>query len=434
MPRKRNRMPLNVYLNGRLTGQLMREASGAINFQYDLAWLEWEHTFPISLSLPLREDYYIGDQVIAVFDNLLPDNEDMRRRVAARTRAEGTDAYSLLATIGRDCVGALQFLPEGIEPDPSGVINSNTLTDARIAEILAGLEGAPLGLGDDTEFRISLAGMQEKTALLFLDNAWHIPHGSTATTHIIKPQIGRRANADLTQSVENEFLCMELLIALGMPAAATEITDFDNQRALVVERFDRRWTRDHRLIRLPQEDCCQALSVPPSRKYQSDGGPGITEILEFLKGSDNPVEDQAFFMKSQIAFWLLAATDGHAKNFSVFLYPGGGFRLTPLYDVISTQPLLDRGQISRRQMRLAMAVGDNRHYRVDDIMPRHFLQSAANAGMPAHSVTEIMGQLQTQMPLAIDSVGDSLPPDFPEQLWDSVANGILNRLHRLPVS
>ena len=431
MARQRNRIPLNVYLNGRLTGQLKRQISGAIDFQYDPTWLEWEHTFPISLSLPLREDHYVGELVIAVFDNLLPDNEDMRRRVAAKTHADGTDSYSLLAAIGRDCVGALQFLPEGIDPGPAGAVNSDTITDVRIAEVLAALESAPLGLGDDAEFRISIAGMQEKTALLYRNDAWHIPHGSTATTHIIKPQIGQRGGIDLTQSVENEFFCMQLLIALGLPAAGTQIIDFDNQRALVIERFDRRWTRDGRLLRLPQEDCCQALSVPPSRKYQSDGGPGITDILEFLKASDHPADDQALFMKSQIAFWLMAATDGHAKNFSVFLYPGGGFRLTPLYDVMSTQPLLDAGQLRRNQMRLAMAVGDNRHYRIHNILPRHFLQSAVKAGMPKHALLEIMEQLCIQMPLAIDTVSDALPPDFPEQLRDAITEGILSRLRLL---
>ena len=431
MPRQRTRIPLNVYLNGRLTGQLKRETSGAIDFQYDPSWLDWGHTFPISFSLPLREDHYVGDPVIAVFDNLLPDDEGMCRRVAAKTHADGIDAYSLLAVIGRDCVGALQFLPEGINPGPAGAVDSDILSDARIAEMLIALEDAPLGLGEDEDFRISLAGMQEKTALLYLDNTWRIPHGSTATTHIIKPQIGRRGDVDLTQSVENEYLCMQILIALGLPTAATKIADFDDQRALVIERFDRRWTSDDRLLRLPQEDCCQALSVPPSRKYQVDGGPGIVDILEFLKGSDNPEEDQAFFMKSQIAFWLMAATDGHAKNFSVFLYPGGGFRLTPLYDVMSTQPLFDAGQLRRSQMRLAMSVGDNRHYRVHDIMPRHFLQLAAKAGMPGFAVTEIIDQLRIQMPLAIDAVCDVLPLSFPEQLRKSIMGGILSRLRRL---
>src|SRR6056297_2083564 len=116
MGRRKSYAPLNVFLNGRIVGQLFREASGAISFVYDASWLAWENTLPVSLSLPLREDRYVGAPVMAVFENLLPDNEPIRRRVAERVGADGTDAYSLLSSIGRDCVGALQFLPEGKEP------------------------------------------------------------------------------------------------------------------------------------------------------------------------------------------------------------------------------------------------------------------------------------------------------------------------------
>jgi serine/threonine-protein kinase HipA len=145
MARRRTRVPLNVYLNGRQVGQLNRETSGAIDFRYAPAWLEWDNAIPVSLSLPLREDRYIGDPVIAVFDNLLPDNEDIRRRVAERSEADGTDAYSLLSAIGRDCVGALQFVPEGTAPDPVGTIKAEKMTDKEIVAQLADLTRNPLG-------------------------------------------------------------------------------------------------------------------------------------------------------------------------------------------------------------------------------------------------------------------------------------------------
>src|SRR5690606_37737043 len=155
----------------------------------------------------------------AVFDNLLPDNDDIRRRVAARSDADGIDPYSLLAAIGRDCVGALQFLPEGKDPGKAGEIDARQIGDAEIADILVNLASAPLGIGDDAEFRISIAGVQDKTALLYQNDAWYVPHGSTATTHIFKPQIGRRGNYDLSHSVENEHMCLEILRALNLPVA-----------------------------------------------------------------------------------------------------------------------------------------------------------------------------------------------------------------------
>ncbi len=436
MARPRKRVPLNVFLNGRLVGRLKKEASGAIDFQYDPTWLHWEHTFPASLSLPLREDRYIGDPVVAVFDNLLPDNAEIRSRLAARVSAEGADAYCLLAAIGRDCVGALQFLPDGDPPGPAGGIEGKPFNEARIGALLADLGPTPLGVSHEDEgFRISIAGAQDKTALLLWKNKWHLPHGSTATTHILKPQIGIRGNGiDLSQSVENEHLCMRLTSALGLPTAETEIREFAGRRVLVVKRFDRQWTRDKRLLRIPQEDCCQALSVPSGRKYQTDGGPGIRQILQFLKASDHPEDDQRLFIKAQVVFWLLGATDGHAKNFSVFLYPGGGFRLTPLYDVMSTQPALDSKQIQRKQMRLAMSVGDTRHYILDTILPRHFIQSAAQAGMSASVIHRVMSELMEQTPQAIATALEKLPDDFPEAISESIVGGVQRRLRLIEES
>ena len=163
MARKRTHVPLNVFLNARLVGRLTKEPSGAIDFTYDPSWLDWANTFPISLSMPLREDRYVGAPVVAVFDNLLPDNNDVRRRVAELAGADGTDAYSLLALIGRDCVGALQFLPEGSEPGPVGDINGAPINDKQIAQIIEKLKQQPLGISDDGGFRISIAGAQQKT-------------------------------------------------------------------------------------------------------------------------------------------------------------------------------------------------------------------------------------------------------------------------------
>jgi serine/threonine-protein kinase HipA len=432
MPRRARYEPLNTFLNSRLVGQLRRESSGAISFQYDHSWIEWPQAIPVSLSLPVREQEYAGAPVIAVFENLLPDNLTLRRRIAARARAEGTDAYSLLGAIGHDCVGALQFLPIESHPSPAGTVDGVPVDEREITEILNNLATAPLGITEDESFRISIAGAQEKTALLFWNQQWSKPRGTTATTHILKPSVGRLPNGiDLTHSVENEYLCLKILQGLGLPAAKAEMASFGDKRVLVVERFDRLLTADKRLLRLPQEDCCQALSVPPNLKYESDGGPGIENILRLLEGSDDPLADQRLFLKANIIFWLLGATDGHAKNFSVFLSPGGRFRLTPLYDVISAQPSVDAKQVLFKQFRLAMAVGSKRHYKVMWIAPRHFLETAEKSGVGKKVVREIIDELRDSTSAEVDSVVSDLPKGFPEHVADSIQQGVKRRLKLL---
>ena len=432
MPRRARYEPLNTFLNSRLVGQLRRQSSGAISFQYDHSWIEWPQAIPVSLSLPTREQEYTGAPVIAVFENLLPDNLSLRRRIAARSHAEGTDAYSLLGAIGHDCVGALQFLPLEAEPGPAGAIAGVPLDDTEITDILNNLATAPLGITEDESFRISIAGAQEKTALLFWNRRWYKPRGTTATTHILKPSVGRLPNGiDLTHSVENEYLCLKILQGLGLAAANAEMATFGEKRVLVVERFDRLQTADKRLLRLPQEDCCQALSVPPNLKYESDGGPGIEDILHLLEGSDDPVADQRSFLKANIAFWLLGATDGHAKNFGVFLSPGGRFRLTPFYDVISAQPSVDAKQILYKQFRLAMAVGAKRHYKMMWIAPRHFFETARKSGVGERVVRDIIEDLRNSAPAVLDAVASGLPKDFPESVANSIQKGVKRRLKAL---
>ncbi len=424
---------LKVFLNRRLVGSLTRESSGAIDFRYDPEWLGWSNTLPISLSLPLREERYIGAPVSNVFDNLLPDNEGLRRQIAERVGAAGVDAYSLLEALGRDCVGALQFLPDDAEPPATSGVGGHPVTENDIARILRNLARNPLGLGREDDFRLSIAGAQEKTAFLKWGDRWLRPTGATPTTHIFKPQIGYLPNGiDLSNSVENEYLCLTLTAAFGLPTAKVEMATFGDQRALIVERFDRLVTRDHRLIRVPQEDCCQALSVPWTRKYESEGGPGIPAILKLLEGSDTPTEDQRLFLKANVVFWLLGATDGHAKNFSLFLSPGGGYRLTPLYDVISAEPSAAEHQLRDNQMKLAMAVGNNRHYVIKRVVPRHFVESAVKGGMGRKAAIDVMDELHATVPKVLQKTLSGLPTGFPEGLAGTVASALQHRLESLP--
>ncbi len=432
MGRKRSYPPLNVFLNARHVGQLLRESTGAISFVYDQDWLTWEHRLPVSLSLPLREDRYIGAPVMAVFENLLPDNDGIRRRVAERVGAAGTDAYSLLSEIGRDCVGALQFLPDSEAPQAAGDLTGHPVSETDIEALLGELDVAPLGVRREKDFRISVAGAQEKTALLWHDGKWLEPSGTTPTTHIIKPQIGRLPNGmDLSNSVENEYLCLKLMEGFGLRAAKVEMASFGARKALVVERFDRLWTRDGRLIRLPQEDCAQALSVPPTQKYQNEGGPGISEIMGLLLGSDEPVQDRLDFFKANILFWLSGATDGHAKNFSLALLPGGRFRMTPFYDVLTVQPTLDANQLNRKDFKLAMRFGKSNHCKVGDIIGRHIMETGVESGLSRKAIADIFEDIQASAETAMDKTFAALPAGFPEVLVTSICSAVLDRLRHL---
>jgi serine/threonine-protein kinase HipA len=351
--------------------------------------------------------------------------------VAERTGAQGMDAFSLLSTIGRDCVGALQFLPQGETPTAMDHLEGTPVSEAEIESILKNLKFAPLGLERDNDFRISVAGAQEKTALLFHDGKWLVPHGTTPTTHIVKPQIGALPiGIDLSNSVENEHYCLELLRSFGLPVANTQIARFGAIKALVVERFDRTRQQNGSILRLPQEDCCQALSVPPTLKYQSDGGPGIVEILKLLQASDDPLVDQDRFLKANILFWLIGATDGHAKNFSIAFTEGGRFTMTPLYDVISVQPSLDVGQLLRKDMRLAMRVGTGRHYRIQEITGRHFVETAAQANISKSRVLKLFDDIRNEATLAFDQTLARMPADFPHTLHASLKAAMEERLLR----
>lgn len=422
-----------VFANGTRVGTLKREADGEITFQYHDEWLNWDGAAPVSLSLPLKPKVFMGETVSAVFDNLMPDERPLRRQVAQRVGALGDDAYSLLAAIGRDCVGALQFIPEGEDlPEPDHRLTGKTLNERDVEGILNGLAQAPLGLGPEDDFRISVAGAQEKTALLFRRGRWVRPSGTTPTTHILKPPIGTTLGGlDLSGSVENEFYCLTLLAAMGLPVTRASISHFGETRALVVERFDRQWISRTALIRLPQEDLCQAFGIPPSRKYQSHGGPGLVNILKFLTASNRPDHDRLVVLQAQMIFWLIGATDGHAKNFSIFLGSAGRFQLTPLYDVMTVQPLVSASRIRRNQFKLALSVGNSGKYRVADITGRHFVESAIAAGMGKALIRQATQSVIERLPGALETVERDLSADVLEGLHEPVAQAALKRLSGL---
>jgi serine/threonine-protein kinase HipA len=425
---------LNAWMNGELVGQWIVDRTAHI-FRYHPSWLESAHRRSLSLSLPISGSLEIkGDAVKNYFDNLLPDNDRIRRRLAKRFKIR-TGTFELLQAIGRDCVGAVQLLPEGDVPVGWGRIECEAQTEEQLVDLLHAVpsEATP-ETDDDDLFRISIAGAQEKTALLRWKGRWCRPHGATPTTHIIKLPlglIGGMRRVDASDSVQNEWLCAQIVEALGLPVAPTSIGSFGDQTVLIVERFDRKWMDDKTWIaRLPQEDLCQALGIPPEKKYERDGGPGMLKCLQLLQGSHYK-EDRALFILTQLAFFLLAATDGHAKNFSIFLERGDTYGMTPLYDILSMWPYFggDNNQFNQRKAGLAMALrATNAHYRFQDIQTRHWHQLALKNGGP--TVWKQMLLLVDSVDNALARVESRLPAHFPPRTWEAISTGMRREAER----
>lgn len=425
---------LVIWSNGQQVGE-WAVRGGEHRFQYADAWIASPAGRRLSLSLPFTpgNTAHRGAVVRNYFDNLLPDHEGIRQRLQGKFNTASTEAFDLLAAIGRDCVGAVQLLPQGAAPDGFDRIEAEPLDSAGVQALIDATlsSGRVLGQRDDASFRISIAGAQEKTALLFQGGQWMRPLRATPTTHILKLPLGLVGNmqADMHTSVENEGLCARILAGFGLPVAHCDIATFGRHKVLAVQRFDRTPQNtpggEPWIARLPQEDFCQALGVAGAMKYEADGGPGMREILRVLDASSNAAADKRAFVKAQMLFWMLAATDGHAKNFSIYLERGGGYRLTPFYDVLSAWPIIGRGanQLARQKARMAMAVrSTNAHWKIAEILPRHWDAVARLAGLgTAQTLRE---ELIEALPAVLDQVAAQLPPTFPGQVADRIFAGM----------
>ena len=430
---------LHVLMNGESVGTWIVLPSGQHEFVYADTWIAAPTSRPISISMPVRKGKYSGDIVRGYFDNLLPNSDEIRLRLRDKFATKSTEPFDLLTEIGRDCVGAIQLLPEGSDAGNVRQIIADPISDRDIEILLAGIVMPGFGktMAGSDEFRISLAGAQEKTALLFHHGQWMKAHGATPTTHILKLPLGHvgKYAFDMTTSVENEWLCSRILSAYGMAIAPCAIGEFGKSKALIVERFDRKLSPDNSwIMRLPQEDMCQATGIPPGRKYESDGGPGIKAIMEILLGSSRSEIDRQEFFRAQIAFWMLCALDGHAKNFSLSIEQGGGYRLTPLYDVLSAYPVMGHGakMLSPHNARMAMAVwGKNRHYDWKNIEARHFIRTGCDCGVSRATCTSIIDEMIAKTPSVIDSVDYEMPSGFPDVVSGSIFAGLKESAMRL---
>ena len=273
---------LHVWMNGQPVAVWTTLRTGTPVLRYHEAWARSKAGRALSLSLPFTVGLeHRGDAVTNYFDNLLPDSAEIRRRLRRRFRARSDDAFDLLTAIGRDCVGAVQLMPPGVDPDGWNRVDAERLTDADVDRILASVTSdEPLGQREEDDLRISIAGAQEKTALLRMGERWYRPMGATPTTHILKLPLGLVGN--MTNSVENEWLCGQLMNELGIATAETEIGTFGESKALVVTRFDRRWQGvpegGEQKVRFKPPDGAWIARLPGRAREQRTGGQGSRHV------------------------------------------------------------------------------------------------------------------------------------------------------------
>jgi serine/threonine-protein kinase HipA len=417
---------LVALLDGREVG-ILRQARGRLSFHYEDSWRSAPGAYPLSLSLPLAAREHSHSAVNPFLWGLLPDNEVVLDRWARRFQVSARNPFALIGKVGEDCAGAVQFVtPDRLElwsRQEQGAVA--WLTEAEVAERLRRLQTdvAAWRAADDSG-QFSLAGAQPKTALYFDGQRWGVPAGRAPTTHIIKPPTGA-----LSGHAENEHLCLALARSLGLPAARSEVRDFDGINAIVVARYDRvRLAGSETVHRVHQEDMCQALGRLPWEKYESDGGPGPRDIVDLLRLSASggeterarpaAEEDIHTFVDALIFNWLAGGTDAHAKNYSLLMGAGGLVRLAPLYDVAS---VLAYPGVDPRKARLAMKIGGK--YRLHDIGRREWRKLAATLRLNEDAVTERARAMSAAFP-------DHVSTEIARASDDGLRHPILPKLAR----
>ncbi len=342
---------LLVVMDGMIVGNLKRLKGEKLRFVYTDEYRNIPNATPISLSMPTQLRSYSDNVISPWLSGLLPDNDAVISRWSREFQVS-TSPFSLLSTpIGEDCAGAISFVaPQRVGDFLGSAGKINWLSDAEIAERLRDLrEDSTAWLGKTFAGQFSLAGAQAKTAILGQYGRWGVPSGRIPTTHIFKPGIAGFDDHHL-----NEHLCLDAARRCGLLAAKSRVVRFNDESAIIIDRYDRK-TNGSEIVRIHQEDICQARGIPPSRKYQNEGGPAPLDVAKLLRQvmpariAENAVTQ---FLDAMIWNWLIAGTDGHGKNYSVLL-SRDQVRLAPLYDLASELPYGSH----EKKLRMAMKVG-----------------------------------------------------------------------------
>ena len=345
---------LVVLMGDAVAGHLTRASGGSLRLEYDDSYRDNESATALSVSLPLEVRAHTDRAVTPWLWGLLPDNEAVLARWSRAFHVSAASPFSLLTSpVGQDCAGAVRFIsPDRLDEALRREGDVEWLDEADVAARLRDLQAdATAWLGTDFSGRFSLAGAQAKTALLLRDERWGLPSGAMATSHILKPAILGFDDHDL-----NEHLCLRAAQLSGLVCASSRVTSFEDQSAVVVTRYDRLEREDGSLIRIHQEDLCQALGRHPGQKYQAEGGPTSNDIVGLLRGAmpASASEPAVWRFFDAVTFnWLICGTDAHSKNYSLLL-SGRQVRLAPLYDIASALPYPG---MPHQKVRMAMTFG-----------------------------------------------------------------------------
>jgi serine/threonine-protein kinase HipA len=408
---------LVALLDRKEIGRVHNDARGRLTFVYDDDWRKSPDAVPLSLSAPLAAREHGPSVVQAFLWGLLPNNEIVLSRWATKFQVSARNVFALLSHVGQDCAGAVQFVtPERLDALRSGGEDEvEWLGEPELAKRLQILrdDHAAWRLPRDTG-QFSLAGAQPKTALLLQNKRWGIPSGRNPTTHILKPPTGH-----FDGHSENEHFCLMLARNLGLPAAQSRVMRFEKEIAIVIERYDRQ-QKGNKIVRIHQEDTCQALGIMPTRKYQNEGGPSAADVVELLRTSSTDRETDVNTFVDALGFnWLIAGTDAHAKNYSLLL--GGPLvRLAPLYDVASTLPY---DEFDKQKLKLAMKVGGE--YKLSLIGLRQWKKFARETRFNADELIARLGSMAKQLP---DEANDARKRAQAEGLGKAVIDRLATRL------
>ncbi|HCG8553655.1 TPA: HipA domain-containing protein [Vibrio parahaemolyticus] len=396
--------------NNMLVGQFVQRSKTNFSFSYSDEWLAYDSAFPLSLSLPLVRGECSSLNALNFIHNLLPDLKEERLSLAHSVGVQSNDAFNLLSKIGHDCTGGISFTESRQAPNIGWEYRE--ISTSELNELITQRKSFLPFFG---EYRPCISGTQRKTTLTRLNGKWYVPQGKSISSHIIKYPMDAivQSNSvlDMSSSVENEFICNRIAKELGFNVPDIEIIRAESgAKALVVERFDRCFV-DGVVSRWHQEDFCQIFGVPEHQKYQSENNLGVSKIVDVLSHSAESKANNHDFFKFMVLQCLLGATDGHLKNFSVHIAPGGHYQLAPFYDLLSAYPAVGVTGLNKRKLKLAMGLKASRGYKyhINKICLRHIEQTAAQFGISNANCHEIVSTFLAQFSSALSSIDNRFP-------------------------